>query len=302
MFKNPVFPFYNGIFKSTYYTSTNFIDERWFPKTLLGKLFYPFKFVNTQSVAADVPFRDPRFAVLFIILVIVALSYVLRRFVLKRQHLLDSIDRREWVFWIFLLTSYVVWEKQFSYYRYIVVIELLVLIAIALIILRLVKHLYIAMGLGCLLFILITVRTIPMDWGRIPWQPDYFGPSLRQQLQNANGAVLMTGQDPSGFLVPYLPAGSRAIRIQGNLTYPPLGGTTAEKSLINAAVNKAEKEGNSFFALETTNREDEQTSALYEAGFSKSSCTTLDTYVGQYLFFGTVQYQLCNLEPNAKIH
>jgi len=296
MFKNPVFPFYNGIFHSPYYAPVDFHDDRWFPPTLLGKIFYPFTFAHTQSVAADVPFRDPRFAVLFIVLAIGVITYLVLRFGFKRDHLLSSVHRAEWALWIFLGVSYVVWEKEFGYYRYIVAIELLTLLAIALLVCRLIKNIYTAGIVMLAIFIAITVRTIPMDWGRIPWQSYYFGPNLREQLQSAKGTVLTAGQDPSGFMVPYLPKGTNVIRIQGNLTYPPLGGTESEERLISESVAKNRSQGRRFYAIESSNLMDQQQAALYKFGFTTGRCVPISTYAGQYLFFGTLHYSLCDLD------
>jgi hypothetical protein len=295
LFKNPIFPFYNHLFHSTFYPTVNFVDGRWFPKTLSGKLFYPFTFAHLQSKAADVPFRDPRLAVLYVALVILVIVWTTNKLVIKKPKLLGLWQREHVVFWIFFLSSYILWEKEFSYYRYLMPIEVLSLVAIAMVVYKVIKNVPMATTGLLIIIVVITHLTVPLDWGRIPWQKSYFGPDLNQQLSIANGTVLMGGGNPESFLVPFLPISSRVIRVSSNMTSPNTG-TYAEQLLIRKAITKSSNEHQNFYAIETTNEQSYELATFKPFGYKNSSCETLNTYPGEYLFYKTIQFELCKLE------
>src|SRR6202042_2632309 len=65
---NPLFPFYNSIFRSplidpTYFGSTNFPPEGFWPS-----LSFPFRFLLDYRLADDTPFRDLRIPLLYALL------------------------------------------------------------------------------------------------------------------------------------------------------------------------------------------------------------------------------------------
>jgi hypothetical protein len=78
-FGNPIFPFYNNVFKSPYYYDMNFGDVRFLPETFVDALFYPFHFaMTTHYTDMHHHFRDARFAVAYILLALYLLDLALR--------------------------------------------------------------------------------------------------------------------------------------------------------------------------------------------------------------------------------
>jgi hypothetical protein len=71
---------------------------------------------------------------------------------------------------------------------------------------------------AALLFVLITLK--PADWGRVSWGQDYFGATLPVIEQPEHTIVIMTGADPSSYLIPLFPKEIRFIRIQSYFTGP----------------------------------------------------------------------------------
>ncbi|CAN5403025.1 hypothetical protein BH10PAT3_BH10PAT3_4070 [soil metagenome] len=259
LLKNPIFPFYNGIFKSAYYIPVNFVDKRWFPKTLGEKIFYPFYFINNKGRSAEIPFRDPRLAVLFTLIIIIMLL-TLGRLILKKRLEYNKWPREQVFFWVFLGVSYLVWLKQFGYYRYLLPVELLSLIAIALIIFKLVKNISVASTALVISFVVITLTTSPINWGRVPWQPTYFGVKKADYKQLEDSTVLIAGFAPLGFLVPYFPESSHTIRIESDLSSPSMG-TPVMQQYIRAQVNARLRKGSPFYAL----RADEEATIAEES-------------------------------------
>lgn len=287
-FGNPIFPFYNAVFKSPYYWNVNLFDTMWFPTNFFDKVFYPLTFTHLPGDSTKPLFRDPRLAVLLVI-VLVAIGYLLiQKLILKVRPRLRA-SRQEGAFLIFIIISFIIWEKEFSYYRYLLPVELLSLAAIALLAYKLINSTKLATVIIAFLFSLITLYTIPLNWGRIPWQPYNFGPDLKGQLSHVNGTVLMAPTNPLGFLVPYLPAHTRAISVAD---FNAL--TAAEKKLIMSDIHRDESNHKSFYAIETANGVNE-TKYFREVGFINGKCSPLDTYVGQYLYNGALKYKICKL-------
>jgi hypothetical protein len=66
---SPLFPYYNGIFRSPWYPPVNLFDGRYVPKSLLEALLYPFYNLTLWRFPnAEVWFREPRFALLTVML------------------------------------------------------------------------------------------------------------------------------------------------------------------------------------------------------------------------------------------
>src|SRR5262249_54129786 len=71
---NPVFPFMNSLFKSPYWFASNPPIAEWCQ--LPGwwvKIFLPFWMANKRGIAMEVPYRDSRLEVVFVLLAVVGL-------------------------------------------------------------------------------------------------------------------------------------------------------------------------------------------------------------------------------------
>ena len=120
----------------------------------------------------------------------------------------------------FGVISYLTWLKMFAIFRYILVIELLAPLGIWLILDRMIssriaRH---AAAGASLLMILATLS--PADWGRVSWGKDYFGAKLPVIEKPEDTIVIMTGADPSSYLVPLFSKAVRFVRIQSYFTGP----------------------------------------------------------------------------------
>ena len=116
--------------------------------------------------------------------------------------------------------SYLTWLKIFAIFRYALVIELLALLGIWLILDRMIRSRiakYAAAG-ASLLVILVTLS--PADWGRVSWGKDYFGVNLPVLEKPEDTLVIMTGADPSSYLIPLFPKAVRFVRIPSYFTGP----------------------------------------------------------------------------------
>src|SRR5205085_8679800 len=66
---NPLFPYYNQYFHSPLALSAPYRDLRFIPRTLEHQLFFPLLFSIDWRVADDLPFRDIRVGVAYVLLI-----------------------------------------------------------------------------------------------------------------------------------------------------------------------------------------------------------------------------------------
>ena len=67
-FGNPLFPFYNTIFRSPEAPIAAIADLRFMPRNIWDAALYPFYWLVGMHPSSEWPFRDPRFAILFVLL------------------------------------------------------------------------------------------------------------------------------------------------------------------------------------------------------------------------------------------
>jgi hypothetical protein len=211
-FGNPVFPFYNSIFRSPEVPLEAMADLRFLPRSLWEVFAYPFYWAIGDHRSSEEPFRDPRFAILFILFaanVIASLRYRMRVF-----------TRRDKQFLVFFLVAYGTWLLKFSIHRYAVALELLTAPMIVLLLARLLRALRhqssraqrLAWSNVAAISTALTIAcwSQPADWLRRPWSDPYH-PLVPQALLKP--ATFLLIEKPVGYVVPMLAPGSRAYQL-----------------------------------------------------------------------------------------
>ncbi len=197
---NPIFPLFNGIFRSPFEAPANFADMRFFPETTLGYLTYPLEWAFTMSTeVAEVPLRDPRFA----LLLVAALGLVLMRVVL------GPLGRAATFVAVFAVTSYAVWLVRFSILRYAVPVEVVtgsMLVLLVAVPLRAgVLRPMAAAALASLAAIALAAYTRSPDWGRVSFAAGY---AVTMPPTPDDATILLVGK-PITYVVPLMATGSR---------------------------------------------------------------------------------------------
>jgi hypothetical protein len=211
-FGNPLFPYFNQFFQSPWGAAGDYRDARFLPATLGEALASPLFFALMPKHLAEVDFRDLRWPLLYLLLLVLA-----ARRVCGRRAAGHPAAR------LLLVAggvSYLVWLQLFAIFRYAMLLEMLAPLGIALTLGALLPagRPRRAAWLAGALLILAGVR--PADWGRIAWGESYFGvrpPALERPEQTL---VLMTGYDPNAYLIPFFPPGVRFLRIHSYFTGP----------------------------------------------------------------------------------
>jgi uncharacterized membrane protein len=114
LFGNPVFPILNQIFMSPWIPPIGGTDARFLPQGPWEALFYPFFWLRgIPFVVAEFGVRDPRFALAYLSLAVIAYHAIRRR----------SIGAPALALYIFLVISFIAWEAMFSILRYALPLE-----------------------------------------------------------------------------------------------------------------------------------------------------------------------------------
>jgi hypothetical protein len=210
-FASPTFPYFNSIFRSPEAPRALLADGRFLPHGLLDAMAYPFHWLVGNHPSSEFPFRDPRFAVVIVLLAITIGIGMLRKAQVFRQ--------RDNQFVLFFIAAYGSWLALFAIHRYAIVLELMTAPMIVLLLTRLFETLFdpnaasvshVRNASAVAVALAIALWTQPADWSRRPWS-DPYRPQLAGAL--ATPATYMLLQKPVGYVVPLLPAGSRAYQL-----------------------------------------------------------------------------------------
>ena len=223
-FKNPLFPYFNLLFQSPMATIGDYRDTQYLPNNIGEAVISPFFFGFAPYEFSEVAFRDLRIPLLYVLL----LALLVYKFVqvvsswpkqqaTRTDTVFDSTSR-------FLLSfgiiSYLTWLKMFAIFRYALVIELLAPLAIWLILDRMVRSSIARYAVAGASLLMIMATLSPADWGRVSWVDDYFGAKLPVIEKPEDTIVIMTGADPTSYLIPLFPKEIRFVRIQSYFTGP----------------------------------------------------------------------------------
>jgi hypothetical protein len=209
---NPIFPLFNAVFQSPELVPMNIMDWQFLPKGLLDALAYPFYWLVGDNRSSEYPFRDARFAVATVLIVL-----GIGRGLITRS---DIFTRRDTQFLLFFAVSYATWLALFSIQRYAIVLELLCAPLIVLLIHRCIAG---APGSASLrassarmnavmltVALAIALWSQPGDWFRRPWTNPY-NPTISKSLEQP--AVYLLVDKPLAYIAPQLPPESRFYQI-----------------------------------------------------------------------------------------
>ena len=209
---NPILPLFNAVFQSRELVPANIMDWQFLPRGVLDALAYPFYWLVGDNRSSEYPFRDARFAVATVLIVLgIGRGLVTRT---------DIFTRRDTQFLLFFAVSYAAWLAVFSIQRYAVALELLCAPLIAVLIARCmagtpgsaplrasvvrINAVMLAVALA------IALWTQPGDWFRRPWSNPY-NPAISKSLEQP--AIYLLLDKPLAYIAPRLPPQSRFYQI-----------------------------------------------------------------------------------------
>jgi hypothetical protein len=218
-FHNPLFPYFNGVFKSPLIDSVNARDVRFVPHNVATFFQLPlFSALVPNTMHSEITLRDPR----LLIGVLIAIGWIIAAAIrlLPRQ-----TQRETWRLDLFMaaayLLMYIVGLRFFGIYRYTIVLELLGAAMLFVALIRLRQRLSHADGLAVctMTFLAITLLTSWPDWGR---QPLDGRPYFRNNLPGLppSSLIVATTMEPIGYLVPQWPGNPAFYSALTNISGP----------------------------------------------------------------------------------
>jgi hypothetical protein len=231
---NPLFPYYNDVFRSPWVLPERLTDNRFKPKDWLHAVFYSFYWgAHEWAKVTEVRMRDPRFSMAYVAVIGLMALAALRR--LGSPSALLPASNRAVFLAIFFAASFLVWEALFSIFRYLAPIELLTGTVVLLPLLLLGPLLRIRLAphaaLGGL-FVVAVAWTVYPQWGRTTGP----GAAVRVALpQLEDGSmVILLDPAPMGYLAAYAPRTVRFVGANNSIVKP--GQTTLLAQQIETAI------------------------------------------------------------------
>ena len=122
---NPLFPYYNDIFRSPWADPVSFSATRFGPTSLGEWLAFPFVMLwKVKDYVSEAEFRDARPALLYALALLAFFAVMLRRPDVPPCRTGET--RSQWRFLgVFFLVSFVAWAVVYRIFRYLVPLELL---------------------------------------------------------------------------------------------------------------------------------------------------------------------------------
>lgn len=235
-FGNPLFPFFNGIFRSPQYTTAGTIDFRFIPTSFVAALWRPFAMMApVRLVHVERPAPDLRYALLILLAVLLVLVRWMSRSKGGEGTAGKSSRRAENRVLLALgcafLINWVLWLAESGNSRYFIPTACVA----AVLVVGLTCRLLMAWPrlLACAMAAIVvaqcyqvqggTVFREPYPWAREPW----FDISIPHALASQPALYISVGVQSSSFVVPYLPAGSGFINLEGDYVLGPRGANGA---------------------------------------------------------------------------
>lgn len=286
---NPLFPYFNTIFHSPLAVTADYRDMR-FLQDFQHELILPILFSLDWRVTDDLPYSDIRIGLAYFALIAATVAWPIGKLAGKRstEPLVDPVAARAVI--AFSLGTFIMWERLFCIYRYILALEMLapIVIAVAVALLPLDKKPRLII-VASLFFAALLVGH-PSFSERVPLDKP-FVEVLAPKIERPDRAmVLLTGQEPLGFLVPSFPKEIPFVRIDGWMY--TASDKTGMTGIVHQRVKQNMKEKKEFYLLADA---DQMTRAhdaleLYNLAIHWQKCRLFDTNIR-----GT--YQLCPVGP-----
>jgi hypothetical protein len=208
---NPVFPYFNDIFKSPLVGPGSFRDETFLPKDWSTRLLFPFLFSSNSLLVAEWHFRDIHILIAYIAVPIAAIASLFKR--PPGRQLVNPVMAR--MLMAMAAGTYVVWIFLFGIYRYLVPLEMLS----GVVIIAAIARLPIRAGSRLIIMVVLLGAAQIVAWKgdepRFSWEGPYVGVNVPHIDDPANTMILLTETSPMGYVIPSFPKEIPFLRIQG---------------------------------------------------------------------------------------
>lgn len=286
-FGNPVFPAFNQIFHGKLATFENGIDAVFLPKTILEKICYPIIFTLNPLRVGELKYQQVSWLVAYVLLVAYLLSLPFAN--VQRANFRQRLPIEGRFLLVYMVLAYILWQKLFGVYRYLVPIEILLPLAIFFLVTRLLPESRWAPKLTLFLIGIITMVNLPgiPEWGRRQWDEKIFHMDARQVVKRNPSVVLLGGQ-PLGWIAPALNMKLPFVQVVPNFS--------VSKNYWKRASEILYEHGGRFVLILRSESQflDAANEGLANLGLrvNAASCEPLEIYIAKDL----IVYKICDVE------
>lgn len=231
---NPLFPYFNDVFHSPMALDSPYRDMRFLQHGFWNTLTFPIRFSIDYRVADDLPYDDIRIGIAYVVVIAAMAVWLTGK--RSKEPLIDPVATR--IAFAFAAVSYIFWLKLFAIHRYILQLEMLspLLIAMAVSLFPLPRKIRFV-TVGVLLFLaLLFTRSAHLEGA--PLGDPYISADLPKIADPAHTMVVMTGDAPLGFIAPSLPPEVPVLRIDGWMMQPEDGSYLTREMRRRVAAHK----------------------------------------------------------------
>lgn len=290
---NPLFPYFNDFFHSPWASPGSYRDTRFLPGSFWEAVIFPLNFGFFPRKTAEISFRDFRILVFYILMVVFGLYLLLRSIHETEKSSMEPTCRHGRYLFLFGAFSFLIWLKLFGIYRYLIVLEMLAPLGIWWIWQRLFadKPVFLKWGtVACAAFLLFSTQ--PGDWERVPWGKDYFGVTPPPLENPDNTLILMAGNEPMGYLIPFFTKSVRFLRIQSYFTGPSASINEFDRKM--QAIVKNHKGDMYLFYKRYEEKGVQEVLDAYGLVKEDTLCHPFRPHIESHLYF---PLQYCKLKP-----
>jgi hypothetical protein len=216
-FGNPLLPQFNAIFQAPLAQPVSVADTRWLPRGGLEWLAWPLLFTFKPWRVSEIALFQSVWAVLYLLVLALLVRVVLRRRIAPSERLQALPPLLA-----FFAVAYLGWQTLFSIHRYLVVLEVLAPLMIWIAcqyVVPAVRARLVAAGLVA--FCALISLGGSNDWGHEPWARQGFSVQAPPMVQASGSAVLLVGDEPQSWRIPFLPADATYLSVASNFPESP---------------------------------------------------------------------------------
>ena len=283
---NPLFPYFNEVFQSPLALPETYRDVRFLPHNFWIAVAFPILFSLDWTVAADIPFHDIRVMLAYVTAIVTIPFWLAGR--RSNDPLVTPGAARPVM--AFAAISYLAWLSLFAIYRYILALEMLgpLIVAIAIGLLPMPRKIQL-MTLA-ILFGATAIFTHVEYIRRSPTGDPFVQADVPKIMHSEKAMILLTGNAPLGFIAPSLPRTIPLLRIDGYMVQP--GDGTKLTQTMQHRVQKHIADGGGVYLLSDAYDMGRARAAVAQYGLRINSpkCIVFKTNIAG-------EYNFCPLSP-----
>jgi hypothetical protein len=271
-YANPLFPYFNDVFRSPWADSVSFSATRFGPASAGEWLVFPFALLwKLEGYVSEPEFRDARPALLYALALAAVVVAVVRR-TRAAPALAAPLPgpAPAWRFvGVFFVASFLAWAVLYRIFRYLVPLELLGGALIVGLLVRLTPPKRIAMALAAALLLVVVTAKYP-TWWRQKFGEHFL--TVEMPPVKSGALVLSVAAEPMSYVLPSFPADARFVGLVSNFNDPAR--TNRLQQTIAATIRD---HPGPLYALAVPPGRDIGGDALATMGLARGECRELRT-------------------------